>query len=131
MKGIIFSGLFLLSAHCGLWATEQLSSQDAQPAPCIALIRLISPGCPKGTIWIKAKIVKFLANDTFEVEDDTGKMVLFIPSDEVIASSLDLQTGMTIFANGNVDVSPVRPSKNEFYAEKILLAPKEASPQNR
>ena len=74
---------------------------------------------PKGSCWVKAKILEQTDDDTYLIKDRTGQITLFLPTDELL--SYDLRPGMEILILGSVDVSCVKPEKNEFYAERILL----------
>jgi hypothetical protein len=46
-------------------------------------------------------------------------MILFLPTDDLM--NIALAPGMEVLIFGTVDPSPVHPSKNELYAETILL----------
>ena len=88
----------------------------------VPVVALLSSYPPKGTIWVKAKIIQQTDDDTYLIQDQTGQITLFLPTDKLL--SLELHPGMEILIYGTVDVSPVNPGKNEFYAERILLPPK-------
>jgi hypothetical protein len=107
-----------------------LSSLSADPVPLqrattpvseIPVGALVSSYPPKGTIWVRATIIEQTGDDTYLIKDKTGRITLFLPLDSLM--ELDLRPGMEILIFGTVDVSGVRPDKNEFYAERILLPP--------
>jgi len=92
----------------------------AVPEVPVGALRSSSP--PLGAIWIRAQIVEQIDDDIFLIKDRTGQITLFLPTENLM--SLDLHPGMEILIYGTIDVSPVKPEKNEFYAERILLPPK-------
>lgn len=92
------------------------------PVPEAHIGALCSSFPPKGSIWVRAKILEQTDDDTYIIKDRTGKITLFLPTDELL--SYELRPGMEILILGSVDISPVKPEKNEFYAERILLPPK-------
>jgi uncharacterized protein YdeI (BOF family) len=89
------------------------------PEVPVAALRSTYP--PHDPIWVRAKIIEQTDNDTFVIGDRTGQITLFLPNDELL--SLALYPGMEILILGTVDISPILPEKNEFYAERILLPP--------
>ncbi len=69
--------------------------------------------------WTKVRVIDQMDNDLFLVEDITGRVILFLPTDSLI--NLDIKQDQELIVFGRLDLSPVGPSKNEFYAEKIYL----------
>ena len=97
---------------------------ERAPAPVseVPVAALTSTYPPHGTIWVRATVSEQTGEDTFLIKDQTGQITLFLPTDSLM--QLALYPGMEILIYGTVDVSPVRPDKNEFYAERIVLPPK-------
>ena len=104
-----------------LFATLIPPQRATTSVPEVPVAALRSTYPPHDQVWVRAKIIEQTDNDTFVIEDRTGKIVLFLPNDDLL--SLSLHPGMEILIFGTVDVSPVVPEKNEFYAERILLPP--------
>lgn len=102
-----------------------LLAERVQPEKALSPISEIPVGAltstfpPQGAIWVRATIIEQTGEDTYLIKDRTGQITLFLPTDSLM--SLDLHPGMDILIYGTVDVSPVRPDKNEFYAERVLL----------
>ena len=87
----------------------------------VPVAALSSSHPPQGFVWVRAKIMLQTEDDTYLIKDSTGQITLFLPDDNLL--SIELIPGMEILVYGSVDVSPVKPEKNEFYAEQILLPP--------
>ena len=87
--------------------------------PLTAVGVLRSSYCPKGTVWVQARVKEAVDDDAYTIEDSTGEILLFLPTDELAA--LPIKIGMRILVYGTVDISQVRPEKNELYAEKVIL----------
>jgi hypothetical protein len=83
---------------------------------------LISSGAPKNLVWVHATVINTDEEDTPIIEDTTGKILLFLPTDELLALKIPLQS--EIYVLGKVDISPIHPSKNELYAERVIFAEK-------
>lgn len=60
-----------------------------------------------------------LDTDTYIIEDASGAIILFLPTEELEA--MPLVVGKKILIYGRVDISPATPDKNELYAEKIVF----------
>lgn len=60
-----------------------------------------------------------MSTDTYLIQDSSGQITLFLPTDDLL--SLALTPGMEILVYGNVDISNVGSAKNELDAEKIFL----------
>lgn len=106
---------------CGsvLWSGSVTPDRATTQVPEVPIAALHSSFSPKGGIWVRAKIIQQTDEDTYIVQDRTGMITLFLPTENLLA--LHLTPGMDIVIYGTVDVSSVTPEKNEFYAERILL----------
>ncbi len=91
--------------------------------PVTAVGILCSSLCPKGNVWVQVRVKEALDTDTYTIEDSTGQILLFLPTDELEA--LPIKEGMYLLIYGKVDISPVRPEKNELYAEKVIIFDKD------
>ena len=121
MFGICASVMCGTTLMAALVPPERATSAVAE----VPVGALVSSYPPKGTIWVRATIAQQTGDDTYLIKDRSGQITLFLPTDNLMA--LDLRPGMEILIYGTLDVSPVRPDKNEFYAERILLPPKSES----
>ena len=101
-------------------ATPLPEQGSITPSPLAPVGILCSSIPPQGPIWVRAKLLKRTGEDTFILCDSTGQITLFLPTDALMA--LDLQEGMEVLVYGTLDISPVRPEKNELYADKIYAA---------
>lgn len=119
MKRIISLSLCIACVSTMLAATPVPEQGFAMPSPIIPVGILCSPIPPQGPIWVRAKLLKRTGEDTFVLADSTGQITLFLPTDALMA--LDLQEGMEVLIIGTLDVSPVKPEKNELYADRIYL----------
>jgi uncharacterized protein YdeI (BOF family) len=90
-----------------------------KPSPLISIGVLCSSIPPQGQFWVRATLLKRTGEDTFILRDYTGQITLFLPTDALMA--LDLHEGMDILVFGTLDISPVKPEKNELYADQIYL----------
>ena len=88
-----------------------------KPSPLVPVGVLCSSIPPHGPLWVRASLLKRTGEDTFILQDSTGQITLFLPTDELMA--LDLYEGMEVLVFGTLDISSVKPEKNELYAEKI------------
>jgi uncharacterized protein YdeI (BOF family) len=122
LLGITISLCALLLIESPALAALVPPEQATAPVPEVPVGALRSSFPPKGAVWVRAIIVTQADNDLYLIKDRTGEIALFLPSDKLL--SLDLHPGMEILVLGTVDVSPVTPEKNEFYAQRILLPPK-------
>lgn len=114
---VVSMGLLLF---CGSLPGTQVSPQKATtsvPEVPIQSLRSFSP--PKEAIWVKGKILTQTSDDTFIIQDASGQIILFLPTDELL--NLTLTPGMEVLVLGKIDISNVSSSKNELYAERILL----------
>jgi hypothetical protein len=93
--------------------------EPTQNNPLTAIGILSSSLCPKGYVWARGKVTEDIDSDAYTIEDSTGKILLFLPTDELEA--LPIKVGTYVLVYGKVDISPVRPEKNELYAEKVIL----------
>jgi hypothetical protein len=93
--------------------------QPEANCPLTAIGVLTSSFCPKTNVWIQGTVKEALDSDTYIIEDSSGKIVLFLSTDELEA--LPVKVGGRLLVYGHVDLSPVRPEKNELYAEKVFL----------
>lgn len=110
----------VLSSFC--YSTMTAPERAAAAVPEVPVGALCSANPPPGRIWVRAQIVEQTDDDLFLIKDRTGQITLFLPTDNLM--SLELRPEMEILIYGTVDISPVTPAKNEFYAERILLPPK-------
>jgi uncharacterized protein YdeI (BOF family) len=115
--------LLALCALCGGLLCDELVPPPRATAavPAIPLSSLRSTSPQKEPVWIRVTIVEQTDDDTYLVQDVTGQITLFLSVDSLL--SLELKPGMEILVYGTLDISPVSSSKNEFYAERILLPP--------
>lgn len=104
---------------CLFFSTLSFAQQAPTNNPLTPIGILRSSFCPKGSIWVQATVKELLDSDTLTIEDSTGEILLFLASDELEA--LPINVGMKLLVNGRIDVSPVRPEKNELYADKIII----------
>jgi uncharacterized protein YdeI (BOF family) len=112
--------LFFLFACTTTFVLEGVAPKKATSSVLtIPIQALVSTTPPKEPIWIRAQIAYKTDDDTYLIQDKTGQITLFLPTDDLIA--LELTSGMEVLIYGKLDISPVTPKKNEFYAEKILL----------
>ncbi len=117
---VFLCGLFLTAGPCiATVVPPERATANVSEVPVAALS---SSFPPRGAIWVRAKIIQQTDDDTYLIQDQTGRITLFLPLESLL--SLGLHPGMEILIYGTVDVSPVTPEKNEFYAERILLPPK-------
>ena len=119
----VFCCALLLFAQ--LAATPVPEQGFVTPSPIAPVGTLRSPTPPQGPIWVRAKLIKRTGEDTFILGDTTGQITLFLPTDALMA--LDLHEGMEVLVVGTLDISPVKPEKNELYADQIYL-PAQAYP---
>ncbi len=122
MSHMSFRGCFalvLLSASLHVGAAALDRATIAVPEVPVAALKSSFP--PKEAIWVRVHIVQQTDDDTYLIQDRTGDITLFLPTERLVL--LDLRPGMEVLVYGTVDVSPVNPEKNELYAEKILLPP--------
>jgi uncharacterized protein YdeI (BOF family) len=115
---ILLIGLILCSSHVVASCPPQKASEGVPEVP-IESLRSFSP--PKDTVWVRGTIVARTSDDTYLLEDHSGQITVFLQSEELM--NLDLRPHMEILVFGHVDISNVNPSKNELYAERILLPP--------
>ena len=119
--------LWFCTLIASMLLTQGLSSDLIQlqharePVPTVSVRALTSSSCPQRVVWVFVKIVEQTGDDTYIIEDRTGQITLFLPTDELM--NLAMAPGMEVLISGRVDISPVHPSKNELYAETIQLAP--------
>ena len=114
MKKLLLSLLGTVLLSSGFLQGELL------PQSSLTAIEILrSARCPKTPVWVKATIQEALDTDTYMIEDSSGSILLFLPTEELEATPL--QVGNNVLIYGKVDISPVRPEKNELYAEKIIL----------
>ncbi len=114
-----FTALALIQSPVLSQDTETKSQQNIYITPIQALT---SSGAPKDLVWVHATVINTDEEDTPIIQDKTGKILLFLPTDDLLALKIPL--GSEIYVLGRVDISPVHPSKNEFYAERIIFAEK-------
>lgn len=74
-------------------------------------------------VWIEGNVLSQEEKDIYWIEDNTGKICLFLCLDELLQYTL--QPGDHIAAWGKVDKSDVSFEKNEFYVEKLFLKEEE------
>jgi uncharacterized protein YdeI (BOF family) len=120
LSTICLCAFFFIGTHSYSIAAAPERATTAVSEVPVAALRSSYP--PKGTVWVRAKIVQQTDDDTYLIQDRTGQITLFLPTDKLL--SLELHPGMEILIYGTVDISPVNPGKNEFYAERVLLPPK-------
>jgi len=112
--------LFVLFACTTVLHLEGVAPKKASASVfTIPVQRLVSTTPPREPIWVRAHIAYKTDDDTYLIEDKTGSITLFLPTDDLMA--LELSSGMEVLIYGKLDISPVTPKKNELYAEKILL----------
>lgn len=117
MNRILFFILICLSSSAHFFA-EETKKQEEQII-LLPIRALISPMAPKYPVWIHGTVVSTEEEDAPILQDATGKIILFLSTDEL--SSLSIPVNTEIFAYGRVDPSPIQSTKNEFYAERILF----------
>ena len=81
---------------------------------------LTTSAAPKDLVWVHATVINIDEEDTPVIQDKTGKITLFLPTDELLA--LKIPINCELYIQGRVDISSVHPSKNEFDAERIIFA---------
>lgn len=106
-----------------LIATPVPEQGSIKPSPLFRVGALCSSSPPRGPLWVRGTLLERTGDDTFILRDSTGQVILFLPTDALMA--LDLSQGMEILVFGTLDVSPVKPEKNELYAEQIYLPTKD------
>lgn len=96
----------------------QAEAPSTQTPSLTAIAILRSSRCPKTAVWVQATVREIVDTDTYIVADASGSILLFLPTEELEA--IHLEEGTSILVYGKVDISPVKPEKNELYAEKII-----------
>ena len=119
MQRLFFAFLLACTALAGAPLPKQGS---LKPFPITSVGLLCSSLPPKGPVWIRATLVKRTGEDTFIIRDATGQITLFLPTDTLM--SLELVEGTEVLISGTLDISPVKPEKNELYADQIYEASK-------
>lgn len=112
MKPYFLIALICLSGH--VFAAEQPVNP---PVTAISILR--SSLCPKGPVWVQGVVKEALDTDTYTIADPSGSIILFLPTEELEA--LPIKEGMHLLIYGTIDISPIKPEKNELYAEKVLF----------
>lgn len=120
---------FISICICAILVTAFLTAAPVpeqgsiKPSPLYPVGALCTSCPPHGAIWVRATLHQRTGEDTFILRDSSGQITLFLPTDEMMA--LDLYQGMEILVFGTLDISPVKPEKNELYAERIYLPTRE------
>ena len=89
--------------------------------PVVPIQSLRSFSAPKEAVWVKGTVIARTGDDTYLLQDHSGQITLFLQSNELM--NLEITPQMEILVYGRVDISNVNSSKNELYAERILLPP--------
>jgi uncharacterized protein YdeI (BOF family) len=121
-RSAIISFLLLSSTIYSEEKSYHYPQKAKETVSVVPIKRLISISPPTGGVWIQGTIEEVIDADTFIIQDNTAKIILFLPDQSLTLIKLDPQ--MEVLAFGKVDISTVSPKKNEFYAEKILLTNK-------
>ena len=112
---------FIALLACATLAGTPLPKQGSLKPPSVISIGLLCSSLPpQGGVWVRATLLKRTGEDTFVIRDSTGQITLFLPTDTLIA--LDLTEGTEVLVYGTLDISPVKPEKNELYADQIYEA---------
>jgi uncharacterized protein YdeI (BOF family) len=123
VKVLRYLGIYTLIAACTFFSflPAQEENKSSEETVYISPIHsLTSANPPKSFVWVHGTVISAEDTDAFILKDATGEILLFLPKDELIA--LNITEGRELFVLGKVDISPVTPSKNELYAERILFA---------
>lgn len=105
-----FLPLSLFSAEIPEKITHNVKTIQIKTLPQVSIIE---------PHWIQARVVDQMTDDTFLIEDTSGQVILFLSTDEMMEKKITVGDELLIF--GKLDVSPIRPEKNEFYAEQIFF----------
>jgi uncharacterized protein YdeI (BOF family) len=119
MKRFISICICAILGSALLAATPVPEQGSIKPSPLYPVGALCTSTPPHGPIWVRATLHQRTGEDTFILRDSTGQVTLFLPTDELMA--LDLYQGMEILVFGTLDISLVKPEKNELYADRIYL----------
>lgn len=109
----------LLLTSASLFGNKVAPQRASYDVPTVHIATLPETMLKGENVWIKVRIIQQTDTDTYLVQDKSGQIILFLSNDELL--NLDLEPAQEILAWGKIDVSQVHPSKNEFYADRILL----------
>jgi uncharacterized protein YdeI (BOF family) len=112
MKSFIIVVAVSLSPH--------LFSADTPSSPNTVPIQVLHTAlCPRSNIWVEGSVSKKLDTDTYVINDTDSSIILFLPTEELAATPLPIGAKILVF--GTVDISPLNPTRNELYAEKVII----------
>ncbi len=116
--------LFLLAVSSISAADVQNSGQTFLPISSIK-----SQSYDAKQVWVKGTLIEKHGNDEYYLQDDSDIVILFLPTDELIARNIPEGTKVQVL--GTVDYSPVSRNRTELDANKIIVveAAKPAAPK--